>query len=152
MPGRRTIHLPWLLLLSACGPATTVEVEASSLGGATVTYVGDRFEGPLLEPLRLGTLDGAGRGSFDVPPLDTDEIELRFERDGRTASAPAICLPPIVEPEPIDRARYLLRRSRATGECFLVALEIDQGGRTVRGSYDPELFDDAPCGPWAAEP
>jgi hypothetical protein len=139
-----------LAMLSGCGPTTMVEVEAASLGGATVTYVGNRLEGDLSAPVVLGVLDAEGRGTFVAPELPTDEIDLRFERDGLSASAPAICLPPTVnEDQSITRARYLMRRSVANGACFLVALEIDQGFGTITGTYDPSLFDDAPCGPWA---
>jgi hypothetical protein len=138
-----------ILVVSGCGPTTEVEVEAVGLAGARVTIVGDGFRGTWDEPLLLGTLDPAGHLTGRVPPLETDELVLLFERDGRAATVPAICLPPVVEPQPIDRARFLLRRARASGECSLIALEIEQGGSTLRGLYQPELFDDAPCGAWA---
>jgi hypothetical protein len=126
-----------MLTLGGCAEGTTLEIEALGLPGVEV-----RSEGS------LARLDEQGRGSLVVEDRWDADVILDVTRDDATEHLRAECVPPLeLGPSPpIDVIRLLVRREIATGSCALIAVEMQSGDRSFFGSYEPERFDDQPCG------
>lgn len=127
-------------LLSGCNDGTVLDVEATSMAGARVTY-GDVST----------TLDAFGNGTLTIPAVYNGYVTLEFDRGGAKVELTAECIPGSFEdPAPIDRIRLLGRRRSLDGQCALIALQLEQDGATSDAQYEPNAFDDAPCGPFAS--
>lgn len=139
---------PWLAgallaCASGCAGGTALDVEALGLPGVEVRSE-DGSAAAVIDEEGFATLLVADR--FDA------DVTLEVRRGDVAETLRAECLPPVTPSppqQPLDEIQLYLRREIATGRCVLIAYEMRQGDQSWRGAYEPERFDDQPCGPFA---
>jgi hypothetical protein len=104
-------------------------------------------------------LNALGRADFLVRERTDANVLLRVRRGDVEVVLDSVCVPPLSvsdrpppsQPEPLDAVTLFIRRDLTTSECVLISYEARRGDEVLRGEYDPTRFDDAPCGPFAAQ-
>ena len=133
-----------LLLAAACSNGTQLDVQSTSVLGATLTTNG------MTTPL-----DNTGHAQLLIEPaLKGGDIFVDVARDGKSVNLFAECVEPVGpisnEPvQPVQEVALSIRRQLSDGSCVLLITSMVTQGQTFPGNADPSKFDDAPCGPFS---
>jgi hypothetical protein len=136
--------LATFLLAAACSNGTQLDVQSTSVLGATLTSNG------VTTPL-----DNTGHAHLLIEPaLKGGDIFVTVDRDGKSTQLFAECVEPALpgggEPtNPVQEVALSIRRQISDGSCVLLINSMVTQGQTFPGNADPSKFDDAPCGPFS---
>jgi hypothetical protein len=132
-----------LLLVAACANGTQLDVQSTSVQGASLTSNG-----------QSAVLDSSGRAHLLIEPaLKGGDIFVTVERDGKSVQLFAECVEPALPSgeisQPVQEVALSIRRQVSDGSCVLLITSMVTQGQTFPGNADPSRFDDAPCGPFS---